>query len=134
MIASSLAGLPAFAGYFAASAVLSIVFMLAYTAVTPFHEIDLIRHGNSAVAIQSGMGLIGFSIPLASAIYHSANLIDCVIWGAVALLAQLFAYGIARLTVPNLAEDIAKEHIAPAIWLGCISIASGVISAACMSY
>jgi putative membrane protein len=134
MIASSLAGVPAFVGYFAAAAVLSTVFVLAYTAVTPFHEIDLIRHGNSAVAIQIGMGLIGFSLPLASAIYHSANLIDCAIWGTVALLAQLIAYGIARLTVPNLAEDIAKAHIAPAIWLGCISIASGVISAACMSY
>jgi putative membrane protein len=134
MIASSLAGVPAFVGYFAAAAVLSTVFVLAYTAVTPFHEIDLIRHGNSAVAIQIGMGLIGFSLPLASAIYHSANLIDCAIWGTVALLAQLIAYGIARLTVPNLAEDIAKADIAPAIWLGCISIASGVISAACMSY
>jgi putative membrane protein len=86
------------------------------------------------VAIQIGLGLIGFSLPLASAIYHSANLIDCVIWGTVALLTQLLAYGIARLTVPNLAEEIAKAHIAPAIWLGCISIASGVISAACMSY
>jgi putative membrane protein len=134
MIANSIGGLPAFAGYYAAAAVLSILFVLAYTAVTPFHEIDLIRHGNSAAAIQIGMGLIGFSIPLASAIYHSANIVDCVVWGVVAMITQLIAYGIARLTVPNLADDIAKAHVAPAIWLGCISIASGVMSAACMSY
>jgi putative membrane protein len=134
MIPTSLAGLPAFAGYFAAAMVLSMVFVIAYTAITPFREIDLIRHGNSAAAIQIGMGLIGFSIPLASAIYHSANIIDCVVWGVVALLTQLIAYGIARLTVPNLADDIAKAHVAPAIWLGSISIASGIISAACMSY
>jgi putative membrane protein len=134
MIPTSLAGLPAFAGYFATAFVLSMVFVIAYTAVTPFREIDLIRSGNSAAAIQIGMGLIGFSIPLASAIYHSANIIDCAIWGVIALLTQLVAYGIARLTVPNLADDIAKAHVAPAIWLGCISIASGIISAACMSY
>ena len=57
-----------------------------------------------------------------------------IVWGVVALLTQLIAYGLARLTVPNLAEDIAKASVAPAIWLGCISIASGIISAACMSY
>jgi len=134
MIPTSLMGLPAFAGYFAAAMVLSMIFVIAYTAITPFHEIDLIRHGNSAAAIQIGLGLVGFSIPLASAIYHSANIIDCVVWGVVALLTQLIAYGLARLTVPNLADDIAKASVAPAIWLGCISIASGIISAACMSY
>src|SRR6478672_4937428 len=103
MLPTSLAGLPAFAGYFAAAFVLSTIFVIAYTAVTPFREIDLIRQGNSAAAIQIGMGLIGFSIPLASAIYHSANIIDCVVWGVIALITQLIAYGIARLTVPNLA-------------------------------
>lgn len=134
MIPTSLAGLPAFAGYYAAAMVLTMVFVAAYTAITPFHEIALIRSGNSAAAIQIGMGLIGFSIPLASAIYHSANLIDCVVWGIVALLTQLIAYALARLTVPKLDDDIAKANVAPAIWLGCISIASGIISAACMSY
>jgi putative membrane protein len=134
MIVNSLGGLPAFAGYFALAMVLSIIFVRVYTWVTPFHEIDLIRQGNAAVSIQIGMGLIGFSIPLASAIYHSANIIDCAVWGAVAMLAQLAAYGVARLTIPKLDEDIAKANVAPAIWLGCIAIASGVLNAACMSY
>ena len=134
MIANSLAGLPAFASYYAVAAVLSALFVLIYTAITPFHEIDLIRQGNAAAAVEIGMALIGFSIPLASAIFHSANVIDCVIWGAVALVTQLTAYGVARLTIPNLVEEIGKAHIAPAIWLGCISLASGVMSAACMSY
>ena len=134
MIVNSLAGLPAFAAYFIAAMVLSTAFVFAYITVTPFREIELIRQGNSAAAIETGMALIGFSIPLASAIYHSSSLIDCAIWGAVALVVQLVAYGLARLTVPNIAEDIAKANMAPAIWLGCISVASGVLSAACMSY
>ncbi len=99
MIPTSLAGSPAFAGYYAAM-VLTMVFVAAYTAIT-FHEIALIRSGNSAAAIQIGNGLDRL-IPLASAIYHSANLIDCVVWGIVALLTQLIAYGLARLTVPKL--------------------------------
>lgn len=134
MVANSLAGLPAFASYYLAALVLSALFVLVYTAVTPVREIELIRQGNPAAAIETGMALIGFSIPLASAVFHSVSLIDCVIWGVVALVVQLIAYSIARLTVPNLAAEISKGAVGPAIWLGCISLASGVMSAACMSY
>jgi len=134
MVANSLAGLPAFASYFFTAIVLSAAFVMAYIHVTPHREMALIREGNAAASIEVGMALIGFSIPLASAIFHSSSLIDCVIWGVVALITQLIAYGIARLTMPNLSADIGRGAIGPAIWLGCISLTSGVLSAACMSY
>ena len=134
MVANSLAGLPAFASYFFTAVVLSAVFVLAYVSVTPQREMQLIREGNAAASIEVGMALIGFSIPLASAIFHAASLIDCMIWGLVALITQLIAYGVARLTIPSLAAEIGKGSIGPAIWLGCVSLTSGVISAACMSY
>ncbi len=118
MIANSLAGLPAFAGYYIVAAVLCALFVMAYTAVTPFREIDLIRQGNAAAAIETGMALIGFSIPLASAIFHSANVIDCAVWGAVALVTQLIAYGVARLTIPKLVEEIGKGNSPPRSGLG----------------
>ena len=34
----------------------------------------------------------------------------------------------------RLYAEIGKGSIGPAIWLGCISLTSGVVSAACMSY
>jgi putative membrane protein len=134
MVANSLAGLPAFASYFFTAVVLCAVFVLAYVSVTPQREMQLIREGNAAASFEVGMALIGFSIPLASAIFHAASLIDCMIWGLVALIAQLIAYGVARLTIPSLATEIGKGSIGPAIWLGSISLTSGVVSAACMSY
>lgn len=134
MVANSLAGLPAFASYFFTAIVLSAAFVFAYISATPQREMQLIREGNAVASIEVGMALIGFSVPLASAILHSASLLDCIIWGVVALITQLIAYGVARLTVPNLAAEIGKGAVGPAIWLGCISLSSGVLSAACMSY
>ncbi len=134
MLVNSLAGLPAFAAYFLAAVILCVAFVFAYTAITPNRELDLIRDGNAAAALSIGMSLIGFALPLASAVFHSADLVDCLIWGVVALLAQLTAYWLARLAMPRLPEGIAKGEIAAGLWVGCISIAAGVLSAACMSY
>lgn len=134
MFANSLAGLPAFAIYFLASVLLCAAFVRVYTAITPNRELDLIRDGNPAAALSVGMSLIGFSLPLGSAVFHSADIIDCVIWGVVALITQLAAYWLARLVMPGLPAGIAKGDIAAGIWVGCVSIALGVLSAASMTY
>jgi len=134
MIVTSLSGVPAFAAYFIAAILLCVAFVLAYTAITPNKELELIREGNTAAAIEVGMSLIGFSIPLASAIYHAGNLIDCLVWGVVALVAQLAAYLLARLAHRNLPAGIAKNDIASGVFVGCVSLAAGILSAACMSY
>jgi putative membrane protein len=134
MIVASLSGLPAFIAYFIAAILLSVAFVLSYTAITPNKELELIRTGNTAAAIEVGMSLIGFSIPLASAIFHAGNLIDCMIWGVVALMAQLSAYLLARFAHRSLPAGIAKNDIASGVFVGCVSLAAGILSAACMSY
>ena len=134
MIIPSLGGLPAFIAYFIAAMLLCVAFVLSYTATTPNNELQLIRDGNTAAALEVGMSLIGFSIPLASAIYHSDSLIDCLMWGLVALLAQLAAYLLARFAHRNLPASIAKNDVASGVFVGCISLAAGILNAACMSY
>jgi putative membrane protein len=134
MIVTSLSGLPAFAAYFVAAVLLCVAFVASYTAITPNNELELIRAGNTAAAIEVGMSLIGFSIPLASAIYHAGSLIDCLIWGVVALLAQLAAYLLARATHRNLPGSIAKNDVASGVFVGCVSPTAGVLNAASMSY
>jgi putative membrane protein len=133
MIVTSLSGVPAFAAYFIAAILLCVAFVVAYTAITPNKELELIREGNTAASIEVGMSLVGFSIPLASAIYHAGSLIDCVVWGLVALVAQLVAYLLARLAHRNLPAGIAKNDIASGVFVGCVSLAAGILSAACMS-
>jgi putative membrane protein len=134
MYASSFTGLPAFAAYFTAAALLCVLFVAAYTWATPNPEIAMIRQGNCAAALSVGMSLLGFSLPLASAIFHSANLIDCVIWGCVALLVQMLAYVLARWAHPGLCEGIANDNASAGVFVGCISLTAGVLSAASMTY
>lgn len=132
-VAQSLGGLGAFASYVAVAAGLCVLYLFAYTRITPHDEFGLIQRGEVAAALALGASLIGFALPLASAILHTVGLIDCAIWGAVALLVQLLAYGLARLTRPGLSDAIAAGDRAAAIWLAAVSLTAGLISAVSMS-
>lgn len=133
MSITTLSGLPAFSAYFVAGLLMCAAFIFAYTRLTPNDELHLIRSGNIAAAIAVGLSLIGFSFPLASAIYYAGNLIDSLIWAAVGLIAQLTAYLLARLIYRTLPQAIANNDIAAGIFAGSMSIAAGLINAACMS-
>jgi len=134
MLIHSLMGLPAFAAYFVTAVALSVLYLIVYMRVTPHDEYDLIVHEhNASAALALGMSLIGFAIPLAGAISHSANILDSVVWGVAALIVQIVAYYLARLAHPNISEAIRQNAMASALWLGFVSIAAGVLSAACMS-
>lgn len=133
MVVHSLAGLPAFALYFIVSVALCIVFLIAYIRISPHEEFELIARGNASAAAALGMSLVGFALPLASAIYHSADIIDCVVWGVVGLIVQVGAFLMARIGQPDLSNRIARDEMAAALWLGFLSLAAGILSAACMS-
>jgi len=134
MVLQSLAGLPAFLVYFCTAIVAVVTYLFVYTHVTPHNELDEIRNNNPAAAIALGLSLLGFSLPLISAIMHAANVWDCMIWSLVALIVQIIVFFIVRIPVPNLPQRIADGELAPAIWLGLASLAFGAINAACMTY
>ena len=71
---------------------------------------------------------------MVSAIAHSANVLDCLIWAVVALIVQVIVFFIVKVPVPNLSARIAGGELAPAIWLGLSSLAAGLLNAACMIY
>ena len=134
MILNSLSGLPAFVAYFIGAVILCIGYLAAYTRVTAHDEFALIAQGNASAALALGMSLFGFALPLASAIYHSDGLLDCLIWGVIALITQLAAYYLAGLAQNDLSARVAKNELAAAIWLGFVSLAAGILNAASMSY
>ncbi|MGB9394279.1 MAG: DUF350 domain-containing protein, partial [Pseudolabrys sp.] len=74
-----------------------------------------------------------FAMPLASAIAHASDLIDCAIWGVVALIVQIITFYAVRIPVPDLSNRIAAGELAPAIWLGLASLTAGLLSAASMT-
>lgn len=134
MVLQSLAGLPAFIVYFCTAIVAVVSYLFVYTHITPHNELELIRNNNPAAATALGLSLLGFSLPLISAIAHSANIWDCMIWSVIALIVQVIVFYIVRIPVPNLPQRIADGELAPAIWLGLASLAFGGINAACMIY
>ena len=119
--------------YFVVSLGVVALFVALYTAVTPHREINLIREGNTAAAISLGGAVIGFSVPLASAVEQSGSLLDMLVWAAVALVAQLLAYGATRLVLPRLATDVHEGKFASATFLAALSIAVGILNAAAMT-
>lgn len=129
-----LTALPAFLAYFAVAMGLLVLFLLVYLNVTPYHEVALIRAGNAAAAVSLAGALLGFAMPVANVIAHSDTLIDLASWGAIAGVIQILAYLAARLTLPQLNQDIPAGRIAPAIFLAAISFSIGLINAACMTY
>jgi putative membrane protein len=84
MILQSLAGLPAFLVYFCTALIAVVAYLFVYTRVTPHDEFALIRANDPAAAIALGMSLLGFVLPVVSAVAHSANVWDCLICSAPA--------------------------------------------------
>ena len=132
MILQSLAGLPAFLVYFCTGLIAIVAYLFVYTRITPHNEFQLIRDNEPAAAIALGLSLLGFVAPLVSAIAHSANVVDCLVWSLIALIVQVVVYYLVKIPVPDLSQRIAEGQLAPAIWLGLASLAAGALNAACM--
>src|SRR3984893_1260339 len=107
VLLQSLAGLPAFLVYFCTGVVAVVLYLLVYMRITPHDEFKLIRDNVPAAAISLGLSLLGFVLPVVSAIVHAANVVDCLIWSVIALLVQVAVYFAVRIPVPNLSGRIA---------------------------
>lgn len=133
-LAASLAGLPAFIAYYLGALALTVGYGLVYTRVTDHDEIALIRADNPAAAIAFAGSLLGFVVPLGSAISNSVSLVDALVWGVVALIVQILAYLASRLVFGSIGQRITQGHVAAGVQLGITSFAAGVLQAACMTY
>ena len=124
-IMDSLAGLDNFAVYFGLSIVFLFVFKLVYALVTPHDEWKLVKEEkNVAAAIGFGGAIVGFAIALASAATHF-----------VAIIAQSLAFALLRFTfMPKIAQRINENEVSAGVMLASMSIAVGLLNAACMTY
>jgi len=132
-LGSSFSTFPNFVVYFALGGVLTAIFVVLYANLTPQRDIALIRGGNSAAALALVGALLGFEVPLASVIAHSAAIVDLVVWGIVALVVQLGGFLVTRLVLPHLPQAIEDGNIADAVFLAGVSLSLGILTAACMA-
>ncbi len=97
-------------------------------------SVSLGLQGNLAASYSFSGAILGFIVPLSSAIRHSVSLVDMAIWGLVALLVQVAAFVAVKLLVPRICDNIAEGKEASGFFLGAFSLGVGLLNAACMSY
>ena len=133
-IVMSLQTLGSFLLYFGAALAAMAIFVAVYMALTSHHEATLIRQGNTAAAISFSGALLGFTLPLASAIIHSVSLIDMLVWSAIALVVQIGVFFLVDRTLRRISKHIEDGNVAAGTTLAAAAVAIGIINAACLTY
>lgn len=124
----------AFVVAFVAAGVFTILFKLLYQWATPYHERTLIRDGNVAAAVTLGAALLGYILPLASALEHTVSLVEFGAWALLAGVIQIVTFTVVRRVVmPDFSDRIVRGELAAAIYMASISLGVGLLNAACMS-
>lgn len=119
---------------FLAAGLFTIAFKVIYQLATPYNERVLIREGNNAAAITLGGALLGYVLPLASALSNTVSLAEFAAWALLAGVIQIVAFTIVRrLVMRDFSDRIGRGEIAPAIYMASISLCVGILNAACMT-
>ncbi len=122
-----------FVTFFGSGVISILIYTVIYTAVTPHKEFALIKDQNQAAAVAFAGSLLGFVLAIARLVESALHIADFFLWVAVAIIVQLIAYGVVRLTFPSLSDRIANGELAAAIWLAGLSIVAGLLNAASLS-
>jgi putative membrane protein len=115
------------------AALLLAIFFIAYTRVTPFDEVLLIRQGNHAAALSLGGALLGFSVTIASALVHTGDYQEFAAWAFGAMVVQMLAYAITTRLLKMSKDHIEANNCAFGALMGTISLSIGLINGACIS-
>lgn len=120
---------------FGIACVLLAIFKRLYQMSTPYDERQLVGDGNVAAAVALGGAVIGFALPLASALTQTANPVEFTAWGVLAGAIQILASLIVRrFVVRDMTARIEGGNVASGVYLGATSIAVGLLNAASMTY
>ncbi len=124
----------AFLVAFVAAGLFTVAFKLIYQLITPYKEGELIRQGNPAAAIALAAALLGYVLPLASALANTVSLAEFAAWATLAGVIQIVTFTIVRtLVMRDMAARIERGEIAAALYMLSISLVVGVLNAACMT-
>jgi putative membrane protein len=119
--------------HLALAALLLVVFFKAYTWMTPYDEVKLIRQGNHAAALSLGGAMLGFSMTIASSILHTNNWQQFLGWAIGAMVVQALGYAVTTRCLKMSQDQIEADNSAFGGLLGTISLSIGGINAACIS-
>jgi putative membrane protein len=126
-------GLPVLALQFGVTLALLAIGVGCYMVLTPFHEMRLVRQGNVAGGIVLTGAVVALAIPLAATLATSLLTLDILLWGMVAVVLQLLAFGVTAMLFRGLRRMIEDGNAAAAFVVAGIQIAVALINAGAMA-
>lgn len=127
-------GAIAFLMAFVVAGAFTAAFKGVYQLITPYNEGALIKQGNLAATIALWGAVIGYILPLASALSHTVSLVQFVAWALLAGVIQIIAFLIVRhLAIHDVKARIEAGDLSAAVYLAGISISVGLLNAACIT-
>lgn len=117
-----------------------------FIRLTPFKEAQLIGEGDEidsprkvaaaqAAAYTLGGKILGLSLVLASAIFHSVNWLDLALWGCIGIGLQIMLFYIYELITPfKIGQEIPNGNISVGILSAFLSTSIGLLLASLISY
>jgi putative membrane protein len=132
--------------YLGVSIPLVLLGILLFLFTTPYREYQLIKEGAEttnpqktaaakAAAYDLGGKLLGLTLVLSSAIYHSAGVLDLIIWGVVGAVFQVLIFYLFELLTPfRVRSEIPKGNISVGIFSAFLSLSTGLLLAGLISY
>ena len=136
-----------FLKYLGATIPLMLFAVMLFTYTTPYKEFQIMAFGDDlenpqkvaaakAVAFDLGGKVLGVAIVLASAIYHSVDLLDMTVWTLTGTVSLIIVYWLFELLTPTIKvhREIPNGNVAVGIFSFCLSIATGILMASLISY
>ncbi len=78
-----------------------VAFQFIYQMITPQDERKLIREGNVAAALPFAGAIIGFALPVSSALSQTDNMVEFAAWAALAGVIQIVVFLLVRRASDN---------------------------------
>jgi putative membrane protein len=119
----------AFLEYLGTAVVLLGAFVYIYARATPYEEFTLIAHDNTAPAITLAGAVLGFTIPMASAIYYTKSIVEMLVWACITCAVQLIVLVVMR----RQAKRIEEGHVSSAVMVATFSVSMGILNAVSIS-
>ena len=94
----------------------------------------LIRGDNLPAAVVLAGAILGFALPLASALRIADGFAMVAGWAVIALVAQLVAYGLVALLLRHFSRRINRGEMAAAVLAAATHVGVGLLNAAAMNY
>ena len=117
---------------------LIIIGIVAFAFTTKFSEWELIKAGNTAVALKLWGKVIGLGITLYTVWGGSVSLLDAFIWGLIGIVTQVIVYFIIEFILTprstNLAQKVEEGNIAVGFSLFAAGITVGLVVAGSLTY